>query len=78
MTTRKAKPDDEAPADETAEQPAAEPTQVEQMPACGKPHHLPRLAEEGIACQLPAEELDLGQPEHEHRHQDGDAIYLWR
>lgn len=72
MTT-KAKADDK-PAEETQSKPAAEP-----VPACGKPHYLPMLAKQGIACQLDAE-LDLapGEPEHQHRHQDGDALYNWR
>jgi hypothetical protein len=57
----------------------AEPATVEEQPLCGKPHHLPALAGH-ITCTEPAPDLDLppGSPEHEHRHQDGDALYVWR
>ncbi|MGW4784218.1 hypothetical protein [Streptomyces sp. NPDC004230] len=71
MTTKPKDKADEA----TAEAPKAE-----KAPLCGKPHHLPMLAEQGIACTEPAADPDLppGTPEHEHRHQDGDTIYVWR
>jgi hypothetical protein len=74
MTTAKDKTKPEGEAVEAA----AEPTIVEEGPLCGKPHHLPALAH--ITCQLDAPDPDLppGAPEHEHRHQDGDAIYVWR
>lgn len=74
MTTRtKAQPgEDEAPATDTAEQQAEV-----QAPLCGKPHHLPLLAH--VTCQLPAPDPDRapGTPEHQHRHQDGDTLYVW-
>jgi hypothetical protein len=52
------------------------PAEVE-APTCGKIHPLPLLAH--IACQLPPADPDEepGTPEHEHRHQAGDAIYVW-
>ena len=61
------------PADEAA---APEP-KAEQAPACGAPHQLPALAH--VTCQLPAEDPDRepGMPGHEHRHEDGDAVYMW-
>jgi hypothetical protein len=71
MTTKpKAKTDGEG---------ADEPAKVEEeAPRCGAPHFLPALAH--LACAEPAPDPDLppGTPEHEHRHQDGDAIYTWR
>jgi hypothetical protein len=72
MTTKpKAKVDDETP-DET------QPAEAEQAPPCGRPHHLPVLAH--ITCTEPAPDPDRppGTPDHEHRYQDGDALYLWR
>lgn len=59
----------------TAEEPAKA---EEKAPLCGAPHFLPMLAH--VTCTEPAADPDLppGTPEHEHRHQDGDAIYLWR
>jgi hypothetical protein len=63
-----------AKADEAAEEPA----KVEEAkPLCGVPHFLPMLAH--VTCTEPAPDPDLppGTPEHEHRHQDGDAIYVW-
>jgi hypothetical protein len=50
----------------------------EEAPLCGAPHFLPALAH--LSCTEPAPDPDLppGTPEHEHRHQDGDAIYTWR
>jgi hypothetical protein len=74
MTAKsRAKTDDEATDGQQAvrEAPAKEPA-----PVCGKPHHLPQLAGH-IACTEPAEELEPGAPEHEHRYQDGDALYTW-
>jgi hypothetical protein len=70
-TKSRAKQGDE-PDIQTVEEPAAEP-----LPLCGKPHHLPQLALT-ITCAKPAEELEPGEPEHEHRHEDGDAVYVWR
>lgn len=74
MTTRsKTKADDEAP-EAVSETQAADP---EAVPLCGKPHYLPALAH--ITCTGPAPDPDLppGTPEHEHRHQDGDTLYVW-
>lgn len=71
MTTKpKAKADD-AGADEPAKV-------TEEAPRCGAPHFLPMLAH--VTCTRPAPDPDLppGTPEHEHRHQDGDALYTWR
>ncbi|MFJ9012334.1 hypothetical protein [Streptomyces canus] len=75
MTTAKDKSKPEGEAVEAA----AEPATVEEKPPCGKPHHLPALAQH-ITCTEPAPDPDLapGTPEHEHRHQDGDALYVWR
>jgi hypothetical protein len=75
MTTAKAK----ATADEEPTEAAQEAESVKETPFCGKPHHLPALAQH-ITCTEPAPDPDLppGAPEHEHRHQDGDAIYVWR
>ncbi|MFF7982294.1 hypothetical protein ACFZDK_24720 [Streptomyces sp. NPDC007901] len=75
MTSRtKAKAEDEAPQASSEAQPA----EAEQPPLCGKPHFLPALVH--ITCQEPAPDPDLppGTPEHEHRHQDGDALYVWQ
>ncbi|MEV6696238.1 hypothetical protein AB0M68_03620 [Streptomyces sp. NPDC051453] len=70
MTTKaKGKADDET---------AAEPAKVEeQAPRCGAPHYLPALAH--IHCAEPAQDPDRapGTPDHQHRHQDGEAIYTW-
>jgi len=67
-TKAKAQADDEA---------AAEPAKAEEVPQCGAPHFLPALAH--VACTEPAQDPDRapGTPDHQHRHQDGDAIYLW-
>lgn len=50
----------------------------EVAPSCGAPHFLPALAH--LTCMEPAPDPDLppGTPGHEHRYQDGDAIYTWR
>ena len=71
MTT-KAKAKDEG---ETAEEPA----KAEETPLCGKPHFLPTLAHLNLTCTEPAPDPDRppGTPDHQHRHQDGDAIYTW-
>jgi hypothetical protein len=69
MTTKpKAKADEE---------PEEEPAKVEAVPACGKVHFLPALAH--VTCTEPAPDPDRppGTPEHEHRHEDGDLIYVW-
>jgi hypothetical protein len=74
MTTKsKAKADDES-----AEATADEAAKVEEVSLCGAPHFLPALAH--VTCTLPAADPDLppGTPGHEHRHQDGDALYTWR
>ncbi|GAA5033117.1 hypothetical protein [Streptomyces siamensis] len=74
MTTKaKAKGDDHEAEQEA--QAAAAAGEAEQ--ACGKPHHLPALAH--ITCTEPAPDPDRppGTPEHEHRYQDGDALYQW-
>lgn len=71
MTTKPKARADEAGADEPAK---AE----EEVPLCGAPHFLPMLAH--LTCTEPAPDPDRppGTPEHEHRHQDGDALYTWR
>jgi hypothetical protein len=76
VTTKpKAKTDED-----TAEEPAStEEAQVEvETPRCGAPHSLPILAPT-ITCTLPAQDPDRapGTPDHEHRHEDGDTIYVW-
>jgi hypothetical protein len=64
-----------------ASEQAAEPAPVEETksaaPTCGAPHHLPLLAH--VTCQLPAQDPDRepGSPDHQHRHEDGDTIYVW-
>jgi len=57
---------------------AAEPAKVEEAPRCGAPHYLPALAG-SVACSEPAQDPDRapGTPDHQHRHQDGDLIYVW-
>jgi quercetin dioxygenase-like cupin family protein len=75
MTT---KPKPEAKADEQTVQP--EPKADERTvvgPRCGAPHFLPVLAGR-VTCQLGAQELEPGEAGHEHRHQDGDELYVWR
>ncbi|MFJ9628083.1 hypothetical protein ACIRU8_10365 [Streptomyces sp. NPDC101175] len=75
MTARtKTKADGEAP--EAAEE--TQPAEAEPPALCGKPHYLPVLAH--LTCTEPAADPDLppGTPEHEHRHQDGDALYTWQ
>ena len=64
-------------AEDTAEG-SAEQASVEETPRCGKPHYLPALADR-ITCTEPAQDPDRepGAPDHEHRHQDGDLIYVW-
>ncbi|WP_369167790.1 hypothetical protein AB5J49_07955 [Streptomyces sp. R28] len=66
-------------ADEEQAEATEEPTKVEEeAPLCGAPHYLPMLAH--VTCTEPAADPDLppGTPEHEHRHEDGDAVYVWR
>ncbi|MFJ4932323.1 hypothetical protein ACIP8U_00430 [Streptomyces pseudovenezuelae] len=73
MTTAKPKAD----AAEATVEPASDEEPKAEVPRCGAPHFLPALAH--ITCQRDAPDPDLppGSPEHEHRHQDGDAIYVW-
>jgi len=54
------------------------PAKVEETPRCGAPHFLPALAGH-VACTEPAPDPDRppGTPDHQHRHQDGDALYQW-
>ena len=56
---------------------AGEPAKAEAKPLCGAPHFLPALA--NVTCTEPAQDPDRvpGAPDHQHRHQDGDAIYTW-
>jgi len=56
---------------------AAEPVKAEETPLCGAPHFLPMLAH--VTCTEPAADPDRapGTPDHQHRHQDEDAIYTW-
>jgi hypothetical protein len=74
MTMKAKAKDDEGETTEATE----EVVRVEEVPLCGAPHYLPMLAH--LTCTQPAADPDLppGTPEHEHRHQDGDAIYVWR
>lgn len=74
MTTKPKVKDDSETAEVTAESARVE----EEAPLCGAPHYLPMLAH--LTCTEPAPDPDLppGSPEHEHRRQDGDAIYTWR
>jgi hypothetical protein len=76
VTTKAKARDDEQQAEQTERegQTAAE----AQETVCGRPHFLPALAH--VTCTGPAPDPDLppGAPEHEHRHQDGEALYLWR
>jgi len=67
-----------AQADSDTAETADEPVTVEEAPLCGAPHFLPALAH--ITCTLSAADPNLppGAPEHEHRHLDGDALYVWR
>lgn len=67
-----------AKADEDSTEAEQEQVSVEEMPRCGAPHYLPALAER-IACTLPAQDPDRapGTPDHEHRHEDGETIYVW-
>ena len=73
MTTKAKGKADEDTTEATDEQPKA----VEERAPCGAPHFLPALAH--LACTEPAPDPDLppGTPDHQHRHQDGDAIYTW-
>lgn len=75
MTTKAKAKDDEG---ETAAEPAKAEA-VAEGPRCGVPHFLPALAGH-VACSRPAQDPDRapGTPDHEHRHQDGDAIFAWR
>ena len=56
---------------------ADEPVKVDERRLCGAPHYLPVLAH--VTCLLPAQDPDCapGAPDHEHRHEDGDTIYVW-
>jgi len=74
MTTKAKAKSDEDSAEAADEQARAE----DKAPLCGTPHFLPMLAH--LTCTEPAPDPDRppGTPEHEHRHQDGDAIYVWR
>jgi hypothetical protein len=81
VTSRTKAKDDEQQAAQTDQtqaegEPAAE---VQEVAVCGRPHFLPALADR-VTCTGPAPDPDLppGTPEHEHRHQDGDALYVWR
>lgn len=75
MTTKSKAKDGEG---QDESQAIEEPASVEEVPACGAPHFLPMLAH--LTCTEPAPDPDLppGSPGHEHRHQDGDALYTWR
>lgn len=57
---------------------AEAPVKVEEAPRCGAPHYLPALADH-VSCSEPAQDPDRapGTPDHQHRHQDGDLIYVW-
>jgi hypothetical protein len=70
----KAKDDGEAP-EATSE---AQQAGAEEAPKCGVPHFLPTLAH--LTCTEPAPDPDRppGTPDHQHRYQDGDALYVWR
>jgi hypothetical protein len=79
--TTKAKPeptvDEQAEAEQAVQpEPAAVEQTVVEGPRCGAPHFLPVLAGH-VACQLDAQYLEPGEAGHEHRYQDGDALYTW-
>jgi hypothetical protein len=78
MTTKaKTEADDETAAEKAAE---ARPAKADEArPACGAPHCLPVLAGQ-VTCTEPPDDPDLppGRLGHEHRHQDGDALYTWQ
>jgi hypothetical protein len=80
MTT-KAKPepavDEQGEGEQTAQPELKANEQTAVGPRCGAPHFLPALAGH-VTCQLDAQELEPGDAGHEHRHQDGDALYTWR
>lgn len=75
MTVKSKAKDD---AHEGESQAIGEPASAEETSVCGAPHFLPVLAH--LTCTEPAPDADLppGSPGHEHRHQDGDAIYTWQ
>lgn len=63
--------------DEPAAEPVGESVATRNEAQCGEPHYLPVLAH--VACTEPAPDPDRppGTPDHQHRYQDGDAIYVW-
>lgn len=73
MTTKPKAKDDEGTAEATTRQA----TPAEATPLCGIPHALPQLSH--VTCQQPAPDPDRapGTPDHQHRWQDGDLIYVW-
>jgi hypothetical protein len=81
--TTKAKADDETTTGTAAQAGTAAQTRPatadEALPVCGAPHFLPVLAAQ-VTCTEPPDDPDLppGRPGHEHRRQDGDALYTWR
>jgi hypothetical protein len=81
MTTKpkpEPKTEDQAEGELAAQpEPKADGQAVIEGPRCGAPHFLPALAGH-VTCQLGAQELEPGEAGHEHRHQDGDALYVWR
>lgn len=66
-----------ADVDEAAAEPASITETKAETPRCGTPHYLPLLAH--VTCQLDAQDPDRepGSPEHQHRHADGDTVYVW-
>jgi hypothetical protein len=60
------------------EEPASVEETKSETPRCGAPHSLPLLAPH-VTCQMDAQDPDrpFGS-DHEHRHEDGDTIYVWR
>ncbi|MEU9436588.1 hypothetical protein [Streptomyces sp. NPDC048252] len=73
MTTAKPRAD----AVEATAEPVAVEEVREEVPECGVPHYLPALTH--IRCQRDQQDPDRapGTPDHQHRHQDGDALYQW-
>lgn len=74
MTVKSKTKDDEH---ETESETTEETASTEETRVCDAPHFLPMLTH--LACTEPAPDPDRppGAPGHQHRHQDGDAIYTW-
>lgn len=62
---------------ETAGETTEETVSAEETRLCGAPHFLPMLAHLTCTELAPDPDRPPGTPEHQHWHQDGDAIYTW-